>query len=202
MPIALYALSYKDTGSVLAFCSLEQQQVVDPASASALRDDLVGSEAFVLAISTSSRISQPITVPRVDLVLDEVDVDSLSPSRVRALAGDPYAYQLELPDDTHSFGDGTPKKLTPRGNNVRLRLDTEGTLTATPANDPQRINLYAILEGQSALKVTLQVQGDIATFPFGTPLTSGQAYAVLFTGQGLRTFVGLIRADSVSGGVS
>jgi len=190
MPVAVYALSYKDTGSVLALCSLEKQAVVDQASANALRDRLVGDE---LAISMSTR-GQPITIAAEDLVLDEVEV-----ADPRALAGDPYAYQLAAVSDGPSrFGDGTPKQLVQPGNNVTLRLDADGTLTATTANDPQRINLYAILEGHSAIQVTLQVQSDVASFRFDERLTPNQAYAILFVGERLRTFVGLLGVEQGS----
>ena len=189
MPVAFYALSYKDTGSVLAFCSLEQQTLVDAASVTALRDRLVGPG---LSISISTRSGQPLNIAADDLVVDEVDVPD-----PRAIASDPYSRQILIPSDASTKpGDGKRKQLTQPGSNVSLKLDLQGNLTAKPANPPPPpVNMYAILEGHSALPVVLQVPNNTATFPFGGALTGGSAYAVLFVGQGLHTFVGLMKAE-------
>lgn len=191
MPVATYALSYKDTGSILSFCTMEKQKVVDQASANALRDQLVGTS---LVIAVRTRSDGPFTIPAADLVVDEIQIaDPLQ------LARDPYSFVISVPSGgTATFGDGTPKPVTQIINpNVTLTLSAaNSSLKVVPSSIPgTKTNVYGILAGQGLSTASIQFPQLFTTLTFsGAALTLNTAYPLLFVGQGFSTTVGLFPA--------
>ncbi len=194
MPAIIYALSYKDTGSILSYCMLEKQKLVDKPAVAALLDRLVGDN-LLLSLKTSG--GDGFKIPKADLVVDELTItDPVERDKfVRA----PYNYVLDASDPT-KLGDGSPKTL-----GTALAVDSyklSSTTTPKPSflvtlSNPliSTVQGYVLVEGvppvagnatspQSAIKFSL---------PVGS-LTAGQLYAVIFAGRGVAPFFGFQKA--------
>lgn len=183
MATAVYAISHKDTFSILAVCSLQKQPVSDAKTASALLDRLVGGK-MTLSIPTAH--AGPISIPASVLIIDEVNIDA------NTLALNPYGYQI-APTGTQKPGDGTPKGVSAFSNPTTISLAANGTLTVKPVNPPgPPIPMYAILEGHQPQSLTLQVPNDHVDFAFTDTLISKTAYGVVFVGLGVPTLVGTL----------
>jgi hypothetical protein len=191
MPVAIYAISYQDSGAILSFVALEKQSVIDKPSAQALHDRLVGTG---LVVSLQTPASQPFKIPASQLFVDEVqNVEQVD------LADNPFIYVLAPPANPSATpGDGTPKQVTKIANaNVDLTLaHASSKLTAAPHNPSgTKIQMYAILAGHDVASGSQQLPATTAEFDFGGgAITQNAAFPVIFVGQGLSTFVGLLKA--------
>jgi hypothetical protein len=99
MPIALYTISYRSTANVLAFCTLEQQELVDQAAWEGFRRKLVGDK-LPLGLTAAA-----VEVPASDLAIDRIIDPPLA-----ELAIDPYRYYIDVAAPG-TAGDGSDKKL-------------------------------------------------------------------------------------------
>ena len=184
MPITTYALSHKDTGSILSYCMLEKQTLPDAAAVSALLDRLVGDK---LILSFRTPAGTGFEFAKSDLAVDEITVNSSTQSDFPT---NPFAYVLVLPSATAAPGDGTTKTIK-LGGVVTLTLPTTGMLEVDlPAALGPPTMLIGILEGRAAQTITLYANASTGTIPLG-PVLAGHR-AVVFIGQGLATHVGLL----------
>lgn len=103
MPKALYGISFKDTGSLLAVCSVEQRTLTKD-SATQMLQDLVGDQ---LRLSVGDPSGKQIQIKTEFLALDEIKGSAL-PANVLA---DLYAYKVVVPTGG-ALGDGTPKEIS------------------------------------------------------------------------------------------
>lgn len=183
MPVATYAISYKDTGSILSFCVLAKQQLTDAASVAALLDRLVDDKLVI-----SLRIGATgFSFSKTDLAVDEITINQTTQSD---FSQDPFKYGLVLPDPSSKPGDGKVKTIK-EGGFRSLTLHTDGKLTLDlGANLGPTTNVYAALEGHAPITHQLTAPAPGVTFDFATTIAG--AKAVLFLGQGLKSSVELI----------
>jgi len=189
MPVSIYAISHKDTGSILSYCVLGDQKVTDVASATALRDRLVGDK---LVISLRTAASGGFSFLKSDVTVDEITIDESSQSDFYR---DPFAYVLVLPSSSQP-GDGKIKTIGPGGPLSKFQLNAAGTLTVTlPTGLGPPTKLLAVLEGHAPSPITLSAPSSTVDIPLGvSSLTAGHSYAVVFLGQGLPSSVVLLPA--------
>src|SRR5689334_12184980 len=108
MPSALYAISYVPTGSVVALCSFEKQDLPDRPGWARLLATLVGAR-LPISLSTSGA---PLELPASELACDLLK----APSRqdYEAALAEPYRFRVSLDPDgaaVPELGDGKEKVL-------------------------------------------------------------------------------------------
>lgn len=179
MPVSTYAISHKDTGSILSYCILADQKVTDAAAATALRDRLVG-DTLVISFRTTS--TGGFSFLKSDLAVDAITVD-------KNTQGDfyknPFAYVLSL--SSSKPGDGQIKTIGPGAPVTTIQLHTSGKLEVTlPTGLGPTTNLVAVLEGHPPAPIQLNAPNNSVEIPLGpASLSATQAYAYIFLGQGL-----------------
>jgi len=191
MPVAIYALSYKYTGSILSYCRLEQQSLGTPADIAALHDRLVG-DSFVISFATPTSPAGAFKIPSDDIAVDEVQANDATLAK---LVQNPYAYVLKLPDDDSlKPGDGKPKPIvTPH--QLTITMTAAVSLPATPqvfsagiSSQPNvKTPVYAFFEGRDPVSTTIEVAFTSAAFDNVLTFTSGTKYAMVTLGRGLET---------------
>jgi hypothetical protein len=186
MPVTTYAISHKDTGSILSYCVLGDQKVTDTASSTALRDRLVGDN---LVISLSTTPSPGFSFLKSDVVVDEITID---PATQSDFFQNPFSYVLSIPTGG-APGDGKVKTIGHGGTIVSLVLDTGGTLTLTlPTGLGPTTKLVGVLEGHAPVPITLNAPAATVGIPLGAATPTG-AVAVMFLGQGLPSSIGMMK---------
>jgi hypothetical protein len=180
MPAAFYAISFKATASVLAFCSLEKQAPPDQAAWDKLRDGLVG-DALPVGLPVTKALQLPSSSLAVDLI------GGAPPSRVIV---DPYAYQVSLVGGDAVPGDGKEKALKPAGGNTVSSIavnKTTGVVTVTldrlSAADVPAWLIFDDLEPIGATRVF----NTIVTFQLPTTISVGSSADVVVLMKGVPT---------------
>jgi hypothetical protein len=200
MPIATYVLSYRDTGSILSYCRLEKQTLLNQQAVAALLDHLVGTNlAFSLSTSTGG-----FTIPKSDLALDELEIND--DKVLAAFIREPFKYVLDLTDPTTKLGDGTTKKLGLPQTPQTFNLFSSNPPPATPAHPSNMLAVhfanqlgppipaYALLEGQTPVVGILQTPNFDINFSLPA-LNKNQLYALIFVARGIQPFVGFTQAQ-------
>lgn len=187
MPVTTYAISHKDTGSILSYCVLGDQKVTDTASATLLRDRLVGDN-LVISLNTTSTPS--FSFLKSDLVVDEIAIGTTQTDFLQ----NPFAYVLSIPPSAQP-GDGTVKTIESGGVRALTLNAASGTLTLTlPAGLGPPTKLVAVLEGHAPVPITLSAPASTVNIPVAGAALTTSALAVIFLGQGLQSSVGLMKA--------
>jgi hypothetical protein len=195
MPTTFYALSYKDTGSILSYCMLEKQTFIDQSAVDALRDAIVGDN---LVISLSMPGGNPIKIPKSEVSLDEVKVEQQD---LTTFTRQPYTYVLAIPNDGSTKpGDGKLKHIMiPDDVVIALSEQPSGqpsrlTVSIAPSNSPENRPLFALLPGQSPGTGMLATSQQSSAASLIAKVTKDTVYPVIFIGHNLRTKVGLLKA--------
>jgi len=187
MTATTYAISHKDTGSILSYCVLGDQKVTDTASATSLRDRLVGDK-LVVSLNTTS--TPGFSFLKSDVVVDEIAIDKTTQSD---FFQNPFAYVLSVPTGG-APGDGKVKTINHGGTIVSLALDVAGTLTLTlPTGLGPTTKLVGVLEGHAPVPITLNAPNSTVGIPLGAALAATHAFAIMFLGQGLPSTIGLMK---------
>jgi hypothetical protein len=188
MPPALYAISFKRTGHVLAICSFEKQSLANAAAAQALLEKLVVKHLVIAASS-----GQEIRVGLDELVLDPV-AGKAAPADVIA---NPWAYQVQGP--AANFGDGNDKQLVPATTNTvdTVALVNGGGLTVTlHSSDPIPHDAWVVFEGSPApVAGTTLTNGKTVTMSItAVSVAANVSYGLLFLKDGVPATAAYVNA--------
>jgi hypothetical protein len=189
MPAAFYAISFKATSSVLAFCSFEKQSAPDQAARDQLRDALVGDKLPV-GLSPNGTLKIAPTLLAVDAITGTPPAD---------ITDDPYKYQLgSAGTDPVLAGDGKDKTLKPAGANTVNGLITATATTkvvsvllsldAPAPNPPGAVPAWLLFDDLSPIAGVI-APGNKKLITFQLPLTltlaAGDERDVLFLMEGV-----------------
>jgi hypothetical protein len=189
MTVVTYAISHKDTGSILSHCMLADQKLTDAASAQALLDRLVGA-SLVISLNTTGTPS--FKFQKADLAVDQIAVDVTTQGDFYP---DPFLYVLSLPDATSRPGDGKVKTITNGGTRTLVLNTATGGLKVTlPTSLGPTTNMIGAVEGQAPVAIALRTPNAAVEIPLGGTFSAGHAYAVMFLGQGLKSSIELLKA--------
>lgn len=172
MPKALYGISFKDTGSLLAVCSVEQRTLTAD-SAAAMLKELVGDQ---LRLSVGDPSGKQIQIKSEFLALDELKGPAL-PANVLA---DLYSYKVVIAQGGQ-LGDGTPKEVSnasgPTLDLVSLKLASKQVhVTMSLAEGALATPVYLVFQDQNpALQSTRAALADF-DLTVGASLTAGTEY--------------------------
>jgi hypothetical protein len=191
MPVALYAITFKRTGSVLAVCSFEQRSLADPSASKQLLQGLVGDRVTIPVTS-----GQPIQIGRDDLAVDEIT----GPAQPLDVLSNVHGHQLDLPAGAEP-GDGTPKDLVAANVKtvVSFALVHTGTLTVmlSAPEGPVPAKAWLIFEGSSDPIPTMTMAGQPAfTFTISSVnLVQNSSYGFVFVKDGVPVTAGYVNAS-------
>lgn len=183
MPAALYGISFKDTGNLLAVASFENQALADDKAADALLAKLVGDK-LQIAIGGMGALEVSASVLAVDLIDAKQDFE-----RVVANA---YGYRLELEAGKKKPGDGQPKTIKAASSNVVTSIDLKTTkevvVTLTVTEGPIGQDAYLLFEGLDPIPGKTKPNANTATFALdpSVVLDTTQLYRCLFIKQDVR----------------
>lgn len=135
MPSALYAISNKSTAGVIALCSLEEQELPDPAAWNRLLATLVGPRLPISLSTNGGSFELPATELGCDLVRPP------SQQELEAVLAEPYKYRVIVEPD-----EGAP---------VRPGDGKEKVLQRATSNAVQAIALMPGRDGLAQVRVTL-----------------------------------------------
>jgi hypothetical protein len=193
MSSALYAISYRQTGGVVALCSFEQQELPDPPAAAALLGRLVGAR-LPLSLSTSGA---PLAIPASELACDRVK----PPSRqdLDAALAEPYLFRVGLEADAAALpplGDGKEKALR----KANRYFVSSVALTAEPSasarvqvtlssQQPDTLAAVLLFEGHDPVTKTSQatVKGVtqlVFALPADVEISPGASYGMVLLMEG------------------
>jgi hypothetical protein len=181
MPAAFYAISFKATASVVAFCSLEKQAPADRAAWDKLRDALVG-DALPIGFSAQSPLRLPFTTLAVDLITDPPP---------RGVISDPYAYQVSSVEAEVVPGDGKEKVLKAASSNGvagPIAIDKVSKLVTVTLNvpPPPTVAAWLLFEGLEPISAT-SIAGLTVTFQLPGGVALGAKADVLLLMDGVST---------------
>ena len=187
MPPALYAISFKRTGHVLAICSFEKQSLANADAARALLEKLMVNHLVIAASS-----GQEIRVGLDELVLDPI-AGKAAPADVIA---SPWTYQVQGP--AAQFGDGSDKQLIAATKAVdAVALAAGGGLTVTlHSADGTPQQAWALFQGAPApISGTTLTNGNVVTMSItAVPVIGGVSYGLLFLKDGVPATAAYVNA--------
>lgn len=172
MPSALYAISFKKTGNLLAVASFEEESLADQTSRDALFKALIGDKWIADGAATGSQI---VLKPN-DLAIDELTPDV----KVDDVLADLYSYGLDLSAVGTTPGDGKPKSLvkTTTYEIHSLKIDhTSRTVvvTMTTSEGPVPHDAYLLFEGSDPVKGGTTAGSPTVTLPIDASVTINTA---------------------------
>jgi len=190
MPSALYAISYRPTCSVVALCSFENQDLVDPAAWDQLLAALVGA-ALPISMSTSGAA--------LEIAASELGCDLVKdPSRqdFETALAEPYRFRVTLdpePPTLPILGDGKEKVLRKANKNavkaIALVDGTPAQVKVTLATaPPDGVAARLVFEGRDP--VSKEPSRDPAskdlvfTLPADVSINPSASYGVVFFMEG------------------
>jgi hypothetical protein len=145
MPAALYAISFKPTGNLLALASFEKTSVAKQADRDALFASLIGKH-FQMAVGPDDE--PPIKLPPDKLAIDFVK----GVTQPHAILDDMYSYKIDLSVQGTAPGDGSDKSLIrASGNQVSgLQIDKTNVQVVVTLSNPELVlpkTAYVVFEG-------------------------------------------------------
>lgn len=167
MPSMLYALSYKQTAGVLAFCSLEDRKLTGEEDANKLRQVLVG-DAFEISMTPGA---SPLKIGFRDLAIDPVEDAEI-------FLDQPYLYRV-----VGTPGDGKTKPVERVGSNTIVSIslpDGKNTATFTLKNKVLTAKAWLLIEDAGPIPSSPSVLGDVITFELPFLIKKGNEYRLLF----------------------
>ena len=188
MAVAIYAISYEDTGVILSYCQLTQRDLSAKGAAQALLDQLVPDK---LTVSLSTVGGPAIEIDPSHLHVDEVEITGDFEAFKRA----PYSFMVDLTDPAKKPGDGQKKNaviLTAPYGTPTLTHGSPGSLQVTFAMPVAAdTRLFAIIDGHE-IPATVTVPTPIINFSFSSAVNT--VHSVVFGTRGVQPFVGLMKA--------
>jgi hypothetical protein len=190
MPEALYAITFKKTGNVLAVCSFEKRSPADPPAWDQLLQDLVGDRLTIPVTSGT-----PIQIARDHLAVDEIT----GPPQPLDVLANVYGHQLDLAAGAQP-GDGKPKDLAANAKTVTsFALAQVGTLTVK-LSGPEGLapaKAWLLFEGASDPIPTMTVASqDTFTFTISSvTLAQNSSYGFVFIKDGVPVTAGYEKAS-------
>lgn len=144
MPAALYAISFKKTGNLLAICSFEKQAPADQAAWDQLLTTLIGDK-LTMAIGPAGPM---IALAPQDLALDAIG----GPAQPENVIANVYSYRIDLSDPNTRPGDGKDKALAPANANAvtAMKIDAvarQVIVTLNTAEGAVAHKVYLLFEG-------------------------------------------------------
>lgn len=202
MPSALYAISYRPTASVVAVCSLEQQELPDRPSWLALLETLVG---------TGLPISLPTRTGSFEIPVHELGCDLVRPPSQKDLEdvlAEPYQFRVTLDPGgagTVQPGDGQEKVLRRAGENAVQSIALNVKNGAPPqvqvtlaSRALEGIEARLLFEGEPAPRVPSATRdatvSDLCFTPSNVTITPGATYGVMFFMAGVPVEARSVRA--------
>jgi hypothetical protein len=178
MPAALYGVSFKKTGHLLAICSFEKRELADSTAAQQLLEDLVGKSLVI-----SAWLRSPIKVDLDQLAADPLRGQAAPPDKIANV----YGYQVQAGGG--ALGDGKEKDLAlATGNTInKLELDANAILKVTlGVADSISHDAWVLFEGAAApIKGTSTAGQPTIKISIPLPVSSTQSYGFLFLMDGI-----------------